>query len=856
MNVRRLSLALLAALSFHASAYEQATHAVLTDAAVRRSALASAGDAPSDLVRTLGLDVYAPFGDDTGYFEMWTGLPAADPTERIVQGFERKIFRTLEDFVAEDPISKWLMYGAIREDDNPNEDPATPQDVAPGLRRPLHHFYDPAYNRPLAATGVDSLDSDVHRSPDWAIGSRDSFNEPNTPEARRRNAFSIIDAREAMLRALTLTTYDGSQYTKVSPGTDHAKRQADRRKYWATTFRALGDALHLNQDMGQPQHTRNEPHSGKVCLVGRVCVGGHTSVYEKYMKARTLQADSFNSGTPFDKYVKISTLPIAFPAYPVPAFPNYADYWSTAPGSIWSRGAGLADYSNRGFFTAAKNFGTTEYINPPSDGSAYTITRTTAISWDGRSMPEVWPVLLFQGAVPDGWLGSTATGVPLTTLGYWDQFLSTRRAPARFTLNRLNYDVMANLLMPRTASYSAGLINFFFRGRIAIDLPDEGAFALTDHSEEKGFSKVLAKVSNATPPFYDAGNAEYPQIMLGGDLIAVMRFHKDLKYQADLESVVGAGSCESGDAVINYQNPDLSTECRDGTEQVVVSKPITGVTLGPGDEQSVEFDFSASPIPVGVTDVVLQVVYRGQLGNETNAIAVGTVDVSEPTYFTYMNASDYIHIANRVYTREEVESDLDLLAKVQPQSCVDYHQSPARLLPGCLTPFPIDLSVSFGDLANPIAHVESMPAKAFIRFVYLTLAEGQSGDAARKLVPRKAMANVTHSRVSAQGGGMGTTKALLNQEGTCLPHDPFDIPPRHARFHVISYTAVNVRVDKVSPLRGVNGWYNAACVVNGDDATPGAPDDRVTAMAPLAIPGAQAMPIPVTIMSKYSGGAN
>jgi len=31
---------------------------------------------------------------------------------------------------------------------------------------------------------------------------------------------------------------------------------------WATTFRALGDRVHLIQDMVQPQHTRNDPHAG------------------------------------------------------------------------------------------------------------------------------------------------------------------------------------------------------------------------------------------------------------------------------------------------------------------------------------------------------------------------------------------------------------------------------------------------------------------------------------------------------------------------------------------------------------------------------------------------------------------
>ena len=48
------------------------------------------------------------------------------------------------------------------------------------------------------------------------------------------------DAREAMWRAVT--GYDKALANKVAPD------EATRKKYWATTFRALGDILHLNQD--------------------------------------------------------------------------------------------------------------------------------------------------------------------------------------------------------------------------------------------------------------------------------------------------------------------------------------------------------------------------------------------------------------------------------------------------------------------------------------------------------------------------------------------------------------------------------------------------------------------------------
>src|SRR5690606_14585558 len=90
----------------------------------------------------------------------------------------------------------------------------------------------------------------------------------------RRNHYSILDAREAMYRALTGRARDGRE---VAP------TQAERNKYWATTFRALGDVVHLVQDMGQPQHTRNDPHLGCYLLLA-----GEASVYEKYIESRAL----------------------------------------------------------------------------------------------------------------------------------------------------------------------------------------------------------------------------------------------------------------------------------------------------------------------------------------------------------------------------------------------------------------------------------------------------------------------------------------------------------------------------------------------------------------------------------------
>ena len=94
------------------------------------------------------------------------------------------------------------------------------------------------------------------------------------------------------------------------------------------------------------------------------------------------------------------------------------------------------------------------------------------------------------------------------------------------------------------------------------------------------------------------------------------------------------------------------------------------------------------------------------------------------------------------------------------------------------------------------------------------------------------------------------TSALQRQPGR-FPHDPFVLAPRHSHLSVISANQISYRVDRFGSLRGVNGWYSAACVVNGDESAPGTPDDRVEVMTPLVPLSEEVMPYALTIMPEY-----
>jgi hypothetical protein len=196
-----------------------------------------------------------------------------------------------------------------------------------------------------------------------------------------------------------------------------------------------------------------------------------------------------------------------------------------------------------------------------------------------------------------------------------------------FALNRFTFDAAHQYLIPRAVAYSAGLINYFFRGQLDVREPYEGAYAILDHTVENqrnggGFRKLKVLLKNATPGGTDASGKvliEPIPEQSNGELRAIVKFHRNGCYQPDL-------SGEYGSPGMNWRF------CRSPTEEIVVSKPHEIPDKINEALQPVVFDFTLQPIPIEATDVYLQIVYRGPLGDEEDAIIVATKDISEPTY--------------------------------------------------------------------------------------------------------------------------------------------------------------------------------------------------------------------------------
>jgi hypothetical protein len=742
--------------------YELATHAHLTYAALQRSQLYA------DPLGIFNLGITKGWRTDLGdtYLDpdvvqvairrVWPydynqdKMPAQDTA-----GLAPEKYRNLPH--------GWLMSGAIREDDASwstqflntkifDAQPEPHDDPWGNFNRFCNHFFDPYRNS--AFTGTCPSDEAVVTAPIWAIGVHGPFAIPLITPANpvRRNHFTVVDAREAMWQALT---------GKDKGGNVVASDELARLRRWATMFRALGDVLHLNQDMAQPQHTRDEGHGL-----------GHAAWYEKYIDGRAKGASSVKYSWPFGTLTADNLEPLNFNGYPTPRFASFAEFWSTGLGTASFTGKGLADYSSRGFFTPEKNFGRIDFPRPVSEYSAYQqslIGQTTT----GRAM-------YLDAPVYDAYTNSSSGPIHMTRASLIDDSLTGSsgggRPPfdgATFTLDRVTFDDRAELLIPRAVAYSAGLLDHFFRGTMTIMPPDEGVYAMVDHSVEKvrdtgGFSTIRLKVANSTTD----------EAMSRGMIVAVLKYHLDNCYVDDLSG-----------APTTFQE---AVQCRSEVESVTVSDPIDlpdGLSTTP-----VQFTFQfSSKLPINSTSVLLQIVYRGVLGQEADAVVVAAKDLSEPTFFTYHNATDFTRIGEHVYTRAEINTSAQLLSQVSPQNCVDYTQNPPQLRSGCLEPIAINMVLAAG--SGQTATIQALPERRFARMAFL------AGD---------------------------TNTTLSQQRFTCLPPDPFIVLNYQWQLVNDPY-GVNpptMYYGTYWPLRGVKGWFQAACVLSGDGSLEISNDDR------------------------------
>jgi hypothetical protein len=365
-----------------------------------------------------------------------------------------------------------------------------------------------------------------------------------------------------------------------------------RQKAYTETFQSLGQLVHLIQDAASPAHTRNDAHL--CCILG---VGDRDELHVwAEVAANRNQALALPSQQ-FDPSILTSALP-PNPLAPVP-IARILDTERYRQTGVPESGLdiGLAEYSNANFF---------------SDDTVFSDLPFPAVSSVVLGDPELDPKTGEQRRyfkkVGDGEL-IDHVALPSALYEFLPEPLSSRK-------KGLDDNVLqdyAMKLLPRAVGYSAGLIDYFFRNDIEITPPERFVYGIT--TAEGAFTDIRLKARNITST---------GEPLSGGEIQLILTYRQALEdpYRANM---VGR----------------VPTSAEVTTIVVPVSNNVTSI---PSDVP-VELFFTLPPnvlLPRLITDLNIQVVYRGQWGSGTGAVVVGYLNISEPTPIDVMNLMDYV----------------------------------------------------------------------------------------------------------------------------------------------------------------------------------------------------------------------
>jgi hypothetical protein len=541
----------------------------------------------------------------------------------------------------EQSIEEWLGYGGEQEDR-----PGSLWDYVKGKpSRSNNHFHNPLRLWDEDEAGLDDTVLGMHYT-----GQSQVLWGQNTTQNLGGN-WSWQDARRYFYIALAGRNLDGTEVAETS---------ANKNAYYAYTFRAVGQLMHLVGDASVPAHVRNNAHPEDSLGIG------YESAVEKFRtetRYGTLWNDLLSSPITFDK--SILDIPSTYPSATVPISrivdtDKYSgdnpDITRTANGT--PQVIGLAEYTNANFLSNGTMFETDSahdfYYPHTTDTTLWTDNNNRTYLRKSRS-------------------GDLVNHLAVTS---WLYFYRLRYFPqyAQYLpvgLDTECYKDYASFLIPRAVGYSAGLLNYFFRGKIEITPPAQYIYSITDGSktypvsytdengnsrvsQEQLFTRIKVKLRNATP-----GEA-----MQTGTLIAVAKYRKRTDYQSDLSTDPPSTWDQIGD--------EYSYSVSDKRDIAALSST---------EAQEFAFEFTDNnAIPAGITDLSLQIVFKGTLGNEKdNAVAVGWKDLLEPTHHVFWNLTDRFSILDpsdsqfHLKTGDEIRADAELLAIVNepPKAIID-----------------------------------------------------------------------------------------------------------------------------------------------------------------------------------------
>jgi hypothetical protein len=477
-------------------------------------------------------------------------------------------------------VQDWLALGGTKEDEP--------------LCRSARHFHDPL--QPWKSAGLDTSNlvillmcGDVSLPtavfPSSVVWAQDGAQ--NSGEQQ-----SWFDARESYFNALTGSSQDMRDLS------------------WANAFRALGQVMHLVADSSVPEHVRNDTHILETAL-RTAGIRGYGS-YEWWVE-ENIDFLPISGAPPFDRAILRQPTNSAAAPVPIARLVDTDSYTGAAsgPGVTLGPAIGIAEFANANFFsedTGNRGHFERDYPFPALD----LLTTSTHPVRQGTNVRRYYKKGNDGGIPVD----------PVLAECVFDRAIDADGLPVPFTYNCVDenvWQVAATHLVPRAVDYAAGVLEYFFRGRIEIAPPARFLYGLASYvpGNAGAFTSLRFKVRNATPS--EAAGS--------GRLVAVVQYRTPV----------------TGEDLILNPFADVSGELF-----FAVSRELGTVALTDSFQELV-FDFRDHPIPTNAADLFLTVAYRGPLGLEADAVAVGGKDLFEPDPLDLANVTDWECVQGTLY---------------------------------------------------------------------------------------------------------------------------------------------------------------------------------------------------------------
>jgi len=346
-------------------------------------------------------------------------------------------------------VDKWLRLGSITEDE---DEPS---------RRCFAHFYNPA------SSGHNLTD------PVFFLGAPNSFEWASVGEAfttqEGGNKEDWTHAREYYLKALTAPT------------------KTERDAGFAHTFYALGKVVHLLEDLSQPDHVRNDAHVINGTDTPKLKHGPEARWIENYGQLKGVDIiKGLNDLAPLD--------------WRASGFSKLEDFWdrkfyhgeasvldADASGAAEAR-LGLAEFINGNFLGEDASYKELtipfawHHFEHPSlaDTNLKALTGTTGARVGFVGLDSTWTSSATSDASPRTFrslfLRKEKSGIVVEkhSMLYYSTVYTTKRGKQQgpmpsVTINSPSVlEEYHRLILAKAIEYSAGLMDYFFRGKMDV----------------------------------------------------------------------------------------------------------------------------------------------------------------------------------------------------------------------------------------------------------------------------------------------------------------------------------------------------------------------------------------------------